>query len=421
MLSQPFSFDKIDTRKKDNMKKIKIIVFSLFLLTGCSIEGNSFIFENSSETSSEFVSNVSSSNDSTSESTITDVSENNTSKTLKAVKREDKFSAYYIEDKLDTLVDIHLEEGENGIIESSSNRTYYGNRFIVDATPEEGYHFSYYLKNNKYMSSEKSTLLYVTLTNNISGHFTKDGFYSVLFLSPDGSILENIDIAEGEKVEMYSYPQIEGYDLHFNIDLGDLDKVQRDLVVLPTYIKSGTPKIDAINCTYDEGEYNYGDSILFKYQETNKLFEYYKVNGEIFSSSSNLELAVYEDVTVEAIYGSSFYVNTPLVSLQSTAIKTDENTYFRGYSSPVKNGNSSPADSLTQIENGILIKENIDDTYEEATVMTANTIDEAGYFFTSVPTSLISNNYLQSYAVYRKAISDEYVYYVTISDVYQML
>lgn len=374
------------------------------------------------ETSSDFsdaTSDVSTQN--TQETTLDETTSNSSSSSdtsnklynLTRVKSLEKISESYNVDEFDAVVDITSDTPSNGTLKFSATSSFYGNKEFVKAVPDQGYHFSYLLKENKYISSDETTYFYTNLNNNFSSHFTQDGNYSVLFLNQDGSYLHQVETPENQKVEMYKYPTLEGYELKFEIDTSKLESVTEDLVILPQYIKQGYAGIDATNCSYAEKVYRYGDQITFLSEARGLLFQYFLVNGEIFSTNTSLTLTLYDDVVVEAVYGNTFNLNSPLVSLHQTAIEVDGKIYFDGFSAPVNN--------LIQVENGILLKDTIDAKYSESNVKVTRGISEIGEYKNGIVYSeTIREKYIQSYAIYRETVNDEYVYVALVSDVYQI-
>jgi hypothetical protein len=391
------------------MKKIKLkVLFSLLLLSSCNSVSSNEISENSSDSLL-----VESEEISSSASSSIEIEEKGTVDYLTNVEHVEKISISYEEQSFDTMVDIALDEPNNGVLISSASSSFYGNKEFVKATPNEGYHLGYLLKNNKYLSNSATTYFYTNLSNEISCHFASDDYYSVLFLEEDGTFISSIDIVKNGEVDMYNYPSIEGYDLTYSISLEELDCVTSDLIVIPSYLKQGTPVINATNCSFESKDYNYGDSITFTPAESSQLFQSFKVDGEIFSSSSSLTLTIYDDINIEAIYGTTFNIKSAMVSLNSTFKIVDNSLFFNCYSAPISGS--------VQVENGILLKDNIDDTYSESQVFFSEGLDELGNFKTSFSNELnYSKKYIQSYAVYREVVSDEYIYVVLVSDIYQL-
>ena len=386
------------------MKKSKILLFSLLLLTSCNGDSSHETPSISKGTTSEQSSEVTSSN----------IDNDGYVQKFQRVEAVDKFLPPKGENSFDAVINIDCAKSENGKISPSTSSSYYGNKEYITAVPDYGYHIGYLLKNNMFFSNEEESYFYVNLSNQFYCHFTKDNYYSVLFLQADGTYIKNVDVLKGERIDMYSYSHIPGYDLAYNIDISNLDSVSRDLVIIPHYVKHGIPNIEITRCTYEQKDYHYGDSITFTADKESNLFEYFNVNGELYSSNSKMQINIYDDVKVEAIYGDSFVLNSPKVSLNPTAICANNHILINGF--------SAPFDRLTQVENGIIIKENTHDEYHNSQVFVARGIDELGNFNVSFPTDIdYDQKYIQTYAVYRHLIDDEYIYAVYVSDLYQIV
>lgn len=388
-------------------KKFLCLLFVSLLLTGCNPADNSSV--NSSENNSSIISEQEEMTSVEVTSTTPTVTGSTTA--LKNVQIQNKKTNLYTADPVNSLVDEKVEECENGSIYIGYPSTYYGNKNYVAAIPRSGYHLSYILNNDKYVGNELKTYFYASLFDNFSAEFTKDDQHSVLFLDVDGRYLSSVTANTNQTVSMYSYPEIEGYEIQFNIDVTLLDSVDQDLIVRPTYIKEGIVTIDSTDCTYAEKIYHYGDTIDITANKTNKLFEYYKVNGEIFSSDQSLTMTLYDDVNIEVVYGDTFNLPSPMASINTTVQLMNERAYFTC--------NSAPYTNKLNVESGLLVKEKVDDTFVDTAVFKAEIGNDLGDYFISAPAD--SSKFYQAYTIYRTIDKyDTYVYVILTSDVYQL-
>lgn len=323
---------------------------------------------------------------------------------------QNKFTSFYSDKDINSVIDIKSIPGDNGKINVNSS-SFFGNVERLSLVPNEGYISAFLLRNDCFYPLDKNkTSFYVTNNITFKPYFIKSKENITLYLDEGDKYITHM--ATGSST--YQYTPKEGYTIE--LDKSSLFKdtaINSSIVVRPVYKKIGNPVISNVGLTSTPSTCSYNDLVTLT-AETSDPSTYITRNNEIIAVGSSVKTTILEDAKYEAKSASSLLLDAPIVSLftSTSASPINESIILKG------EVNTNTKDQL--IDTGIIYRNELNSSFSFAGVYSSgNTIQDSSN--TTFKTSIkYKKGFYQAYAIYKFTDSTASKNKMYFSDIYSI-